>query len=87
MFVGFAYLGLRLSIVGYLIPDWVLAVVLSDLLRLLSYIIFSLAVAFYGLGKVYSYWGSEILKHALGRGLLVWVYRTTAGAGTRFTNP
>jgi hypothetical protein len=35
-FVGFVHLGLWLSIVGYLIPVWVLAVVLSDLLRLLS---------------------------------------------------
>jgi hypothetical protein len=57
MVVGFTYLGLWLSIMGYLIPVWVLAVVLSDLLRLLSEIIFSLAVAFYGLGRVYSYGG------------------------------
>jgi len=29
----------------------------------------------------------DILKHALRRGLLVWVYRMTAVAGTIFTNP
>lgn len=81
------YLGLRLSIVGYLIPVWILAIVSSKVIKSLSLFIFVCNCYFLQLSCYLILFLFNILITLYAGCLLVWVNRMTAVAGTKFTNP
>lgn len=81
------YLGLRLSIVGYLIPVWVLAIVSSKVVKSLSLFIFICNYYFLQLSCYLILFLFNVLITLYAGCLLVWVNRMTAVAGTKFTNP